>query len=71
MKSIEEKRRCLPLKYPEGEDFQVMVSCCSSQRIFCRESGARTMYWHRASRESWSQMRVPLSIVTRTDWQKR
>ena len=29
MKSSKEKRRSLPLKYPEGEDFQVTVSCCS------------------------------------------
>jgi len=54
MKSRAEKCRCLPLKYPEGEDFQLTVSCSSSQWLFCSESGARTMYWHSARRESWS-----------------
>jgi len=31
MKSSKAKLRCLPLKYSEGEDFQLTVSCCSSQ----------------------------------------
>lgn len=44
MRSSEDYLRCLPLKYPEGEEDQVTVSCCSSQRMRCRESGARTMY---------------------------
>jgi hypothetical protein len=47
MKSSEEYLRCLPVKYPEGEEDQVTVSCCSSQWIRRRESGARTMYWHK------------------------
>jgi len=50
------------LRNPEGEEDQVTVSCCSSQRIRCREIGARTMYRHNASRVGWSSMRVPLSI---------
>ncbi len=49
MKFSEEYLCCLPLKYPEGEEDYVTVSCCSSQRMRCRESGARRIYWHRAS----------------------
>jgi hypothetical protein len=40
----------------------VTVSCCSSQRMRWRESGARTRYWQRSSRVGWSRMRVSLSI---------
>jgi hypothetical protein len=45
MKSKAEKCFSLPLKYPEREDFQVTVSCCSSQWIVSNDSGGRTMYW--------------------------
>ena len=39
MKSKAEKCLSLPLKYPEVQDFQVTVSCSSSQWIFSSESG--------------------------------
>ena len=39
MKSKAEKCFSLPLKYPEVQDFQVTVSCSSSQWIFSSESG--------------------------------
>ena len=71
MKSSKEYLRRPPLKYPEGDEDQVTVSCCSYQRMRCREIGARTMYWHNASCVGWSRMLVPLSTVMRTDWQKR
>jgi hypothetical protein len=54
MKSNAEKCFSLPLKYPEAQDFQVIVSCCSSQWIFSSESGGRTVYWLNACRASWS-----------------
>ena len=54
MKSKAEKCFSLPLKYPEVQDFQVTVSCSSSQWIFSSESGGRTMYWLNACRASWS-----------------
>jgi hypothetical protein len=54
MKSKAEKYCSPPLKHPEGEDFQVTVSCSSSQWIFSSESGGRTMYWLNACRASWS-----------------
>ena len=46
----------MPLRNPEGEADQVAVqlpalgtvSCCSSQRMRCRERGSRTRYWHSA-----------------------
>ncbi len=50
------------MKNLEGEADQVTVSCCSSQRMRCRDRGALTMYWHRASRVGWSRMRVPRSM---------
>jgi hypothetical protein len=33
----------LALEEPRGEEDQVTVSCCSFQRMRCREIGARTM----------------------------